>query len=270
MTKEEIDQLLSQAIKSFSEIDELVNGRKYIENDEELIKENQDLAAEAIGALNSVLDKYARREQYWGSSSKKVDIFRQALTIDSQYGCAILKDALAELKMVKSQLKYSEDIQQEKQQEVKTVITSNNNVFVVHGHNSEIKNTVALFLHRLGLDPIILHEQDDNGNTIIEKLLENSNVNFAIALLTPDDIYTINEKPQSRARQNVIFEFGYFMGKLGRKNVVALFENSETFEIPSDISGLIYIPYNIKEDTWKLRLAKELRRVFKIDLNKLK
>ncbi|MUP37826.1 nucleotide-binding protein [Labilibaculum sp. 44] len=172
--------------------------------------------------------------------------------------------------MVKSQINYIEEIKDDKSNDTKSKNDSNKRVFVVHGHNNEIKNTVALFIHRLGLEPIILHEQSDNGNTIIEKFLENSNVNFAISLLTPDDICTIRGKTYGRARQNVIFEFGYFMGKLGRKNVVALFEDSEAFEIPSDINGLIYIPYSSREDTWKLKLGKELKRVFKIDLNNIK
>jgi predicted nucleotide-binding protein len=265
--KVEILKFLSQAINSLSEIDDIVNGRKYVDNDEEKIKEFQDIAAEAIGVVNPILDKYARREKNWGSPSKKVDIFREALTIDSHFGCAILKDALAELKMVQSQIKYDKIEDETNKPKTKEF---NNKVFLVHGQNNEIKNTVALLLTRLGLEPIILHEQDNNGNTIIEKFIEYSNVDFAISLLTPDDICTINGKKYKRARQNVIFEFGFFMGKLGRKNVVALFEQSKSFEIPSDINGLVYIPYNVNEDTWKLKLAKELKRIFKIDLNKLK
>lgn len=257
------------AIDSFNEVNDLVQGNKFIDNTEKRIHELQDIAAEAIGVLNPLLDKYARREKYFGNPSRKVDIFREALTIDSQFGSAILKDALAELKMVQSQLKNLPDETIEKSISKKETKKSNR-VFIVHGQNNEIKNTVTLFLTRLGLEPIILHEQEDNGNTIMEKLIEFSDVDFAISLLTPDDKGTLNKKGTHRARQNVIFEFGYFMGKLGRKKVVALFEQSDLFEIPSDLSGLIYIPFNSNEETWKVRLAKELKRVFKIDMNKIK
>ncbi len=257
------------AIDSFTELYDLVQGNKFIDNPKKRINELQDTAAEAIGILNPILDKFARRECYFGTPSRKVDIFRESLTINSLVGCSILKDALAELKMLQSQLR---------NQTVETVemtisekdTKKTKRVFIVHGQNNEIKNTVTLYLTRLGLEPIILHEQEDNGNTIMEKFIEYSDVDFAISLLTPDDKGILNDKKTHRARQNIIFEFGYFMGKLGRKNIVALYEQSDLFEIPSDLSGLIYIPYNSNEDTWKLRLAKELKRVFKIDMNNIK
>lgn len=97
-----------------------------------------------------------------------------------------------------------------------------NKIFIVHGHNNQIKSEVARVLEKLNLDPIILHEQADNGMTIIEKFEQHSNdVNFAIILLTADDFGNVKteENTKPRARQNVIFEMGYFYAKLGRKNV---------------------------------------------------
>ena len=130
-------------------------------------------------------------------------------------------------------------------------------VFVVHGHDEKLKTQVARFLEKLELQPIILHEQPDRGQTIIEKFEKHSDVSFAVVLLTPDDIGgKPSEKPLSagwmgfgaekagdaplknRARQNVIFEFGYFIGKLGRANVCGLY--CEGVELPSDYSGVLY------------------------------
>lgn len=140
-----------------------------------------------------------------------------------------------------------------------------NEVFVIHGHDDGIKNTVARFLENLGLTATILHEQPDEGRTVIEKLEHYAN-GFAIALLTPDDVGGTDEhnlKP--RARQNVILEMGYFAGKLGRQRVRAL--RSECVEVPSDFSGVLYIALD-ESESWKMTLIRELKSAgFDIDAN---
>jgi len=146
----------------------------------------------------------------------------------------------------------------------------NTKIFIIHGHDEGTKEKVARFLMQMNLDPIILHEKPNEGKTIIEKFEKHSlDVGFAIALLTPDDVGNsrVNEKNLTyRARQNVILELGYFIGKLGRKRVCALL--GKDVEIPSDYSGILYIP--LEEETWKFNLAKELKNAgFKIDMNKV-
>jgi predicted nucleotide-binding protein len=120
------------------------------------------------------------------------------------------------------------------------------------------------------LTPIILHEQTNEGKTIIEKFEDYADVNFAIVLMTPDDLCCLvdNENVKSyRARQNVIFELGYFIGKLGRKNVAAIVKGE--VDIPTDISGVVYIGMD-NQDAWKMLLAKEIKAAgFNIDLNRL-
>jgi predicted nucleotide-binding protein len=139
-------------------------------------------------------------------------------------------------------------------------------VFIVHGQDDLLKNEVARFIEKLGLKAIILHEQASSGNTIIEKIEEHSNVGFGIVLYTPCDIGAKNEKKQNlqpRARQNVVFEHGYLIGKIGRRNVCALVKGD--IEKPNDISGVVYIPTS---EEWKLSLAKELRNSgYEIDMN---
>ncbi|HEX4951315.1 MAG TPA: nucleotide-binding protein, partial [Blastocatellia bacterium] len=144
-------------------------------------------------------------------------------------------------------------------------------VFIVHGHDDAAKLAVARFIEQLGLKPIILHEQANRGSTtVIEKLERHSNVPFAIVLLTPDDIGAQKSNSSNltpRARQNVILELGYFLGKLGRGRVCSLYK--EGVEIPSDIFGVLYMPLDPR-DGWKLPLAKELRVVWPdIDLNRI-
>ena len=146
----------------------------------------------------------------------------------------------------------------------------NSNVFIVHGHDEASKHDVARFLQRVKLNPIILHEQANEGKTIIEKFEHHSDVSYAIALLTPDDSAFSKKSAETvndRARQNVIFELGYFLGKLGRKNVCALIKSK--VEIPSDYQGIVYIDYDEK-NAWKFQIAKELRSAgFEIDMNDL-
>jgi predicted nucleotide-binding protein len=102
-------------------------------------------------------------------------------------------------------------------------------VFIVHGHASEAKESLARFLERVGLEPIILHEQPNSGRTIIEKFEVYADVGFAVVLLTPDDVGAPKDAPtelKPRARQNVIAELGYFYGKLSRHRVCALYKSS--------------------------------------------
>ena len=132
-------------------------------------------------------------------------------------------------------------------------------VFVVHGHDEGMKSSVARFLEKLDLHPIILHEQPNEGKTIIEKFEANADVAFAVVLISPDDEGNEKgkkDKLQSRARQNVILELGYFIGRLGRAHVCAL--QSGDIETPTDVLGVLYVPYDLNGG-WKIQLVKEIR-----------
>ena len=132
-----------------------------------------------------------------------------------------------------------------------------NKIFIVHGRDEGAKNAVENFLRCLDLDPIVLHRKANQGKTIIEKIEAHSDVGYAVVLLTPDDEGKLKgeEKLEDRARQNVIFELGYFIGKLGRKNVCGLCK--EDFKLPSDYDGVVYIPMD-KNDGWHKKLAMEI------------
>ena len=146
-----------------------------------------------------------------------------------------------------------------------------NSVFVVHGRDEGTKEAMARFLENLGLVAVVLHEQPNQGRTIIEKFEEYAQTGFAVVLLTPDDLGAPgndNNDLKPRARQNVIFEFGYFIAKLGRKRVCALVK--ENVEWPSDYDGVLHIKLD-DANGWKLELARELKGVgFEIDLNRAK
>lgn len=132
-------------------------------------------------------------------------------------------------------------------------------VFVVHGHDEGARETVARFLEKLGLEAIILQEKPDQGRTIIEKFEDTSDdIGFAVVLLTPDDLggSVKADTPDARARQNVIFELGYFAAKLGRGRVCLLRKGH--VEIPSDLYGVIYTDMD-PADGWKAKLVGELK-----------
>ena len=136
---------------------------------------------------------------------------------------------------------------------------SNDKVFVVHGRDIGTKNTVARFLENTGLQPVILAEKPAKGRTIIEKFEQYSRVRFAIVLLTADDVGSLkgdDNDPTPRPRQNVIFEFGFFVGRLGREGVCAL--TSGNVEIPSDYAGVEYIDFDESEG-WKRKVLREMK-----------
>lgn len=144
--------------------------------------------------------------------------------------------------------------------------TSHKKIFIVHGRDGELKHAVARLVEKQGLEAIILSEQANKGKTIIEKFEENSDVSGAICLFTADDLgrlkAVLDEKP--RARQNVVFEAGYFMGKLGRDRVVIIGENG--VEFPSDMQGIVYTG----KTNWEFDVLKELKGMgYEVDLNKL-
>ncbi|HEY4327986.1 MAG TPA: nucleotide-binding protein [Mucilaginibacter sp.] len=197
-----------------------------------------------------------------GGQTDELQEFREKL----QNKITNLRQLLAKTDLIKS-LVPAVDIS--KTTQISKLDNPNNDVFIVHGHNNEVKINVTRTLEKLGLNPIILHEQANAGKTIIEKFEEHSNVDFAIVILTDDDFGKArkDDSLNPRARQNVILELGYFIGKLGRNRVCPLY--SKGVELPSDLYGLLYLEIDNSE-YWKISLAKELKAAgYKIDVNKI-
>jgi predicted nucleotide-binding protein len=140
-------------------------------------------------------------------------------------------------------------------------------VFIVHGHDNAARESVARFIEKLKLNAIILLEQPSRGRTIIQKFRDHAELaGFAVVLLTPDDVVMAKGASglQDRARQNVIFELGFFLGLLGDGHVCAL---NAGVEIPSDFAGVIYEKLD-PAGAWKLALAKEMKAAgLDVDMN---
>jgi len=141
-----------------------------------------------------------------------------------------------------------------------------NEVFIVHGHDDQSKSELEILLKEMGLEPVVLHRQADQGMTIIEKFEKHSKVGYAFIILTPDEVaYLANQvdKPDDertkewRARPNVIFEFGYFVGNLGRPRVCCLYKGDVT--LPSDIEGLLYKKFKRSVEEVAYSITKELK-----------
>lgn len=145
---------------------------------------------------------------------------------------------------------------------------SRDRVFLIHGHNRELRETVARFIEKLGAAVILLDELPSAGRTIIEKFESYADVQYAVALMTADDLgstRTSDVQPRARARQNVVFELGFFTAKLGRSRLSVLYE--EGVEMPTDFSGILYIPLDAA-GAWRFKLVQELKRAgLRIDLN---
>jgi len=178
---------------------------------------------------------------------------------------ALLEQAQKSLKEDLADLPASEDVQTVVPPEYR--IAHSGRVFVVHGHDEGARESVARFLEKLGLEPIILHEQANRGRTVIEKIEGHRDVGFAVVLLTPDDQGCVKGgQLEPRARQNVLLELGYFLGYLGRDRVCALKRGQ--VEIPSDFAGVVWTSMN--DEGWKQSLCRELQDAgYEIDWNKV-
>ncbi|HEX2713545.1 MAG TPA: TIR domain-containing protein [Candidatus Acidoferrales bacterium] len=141
----------------------------------------------------------------------------------------------------------------------------NRKVFVVYGHDNPAKTQLEAMLRRWDLDPLILDQLPSEGQTVIEKLEKytRNDVSFAVVLATPDDEgYAVGKADEKRfrARQNVVLELGLLLGKLGRPRVAIFLKNQEKMERPSDIQGLIYLPFIDDVAEAKVQLAKEMEK----------
>jgi Predicted nucleotide-binding protein containing TIR-like domain len=266
VTQEEAEKRISERIEAGEEI-----GKKQIPSPE-VLKSVQDeffrwdsFNGELLERLFTT-DKFMAEYHFFGASfintfpsfTKDLEDFRTRLS-DKIHRLTSIKDRLPLIPVVPGVIAMKQQAQRQG--------SSNQTVFIVHGHDIAVRESVARFLERLGLEVVILHEQAGRGRTIIEKLEGHSDVEFAVILLTPDDVGAakadaMNLKP--RARQNVILELGYFVGKLGRERVCAL--HSEGVDLPSDFLGVQYVSL---KPGWEMELGRELSAVFNIDMNRV-
>lgn len=211
-----------------------------------------------IEGLPSLLKNHRSLDSFWGFIQPKFGTYAERRTYLSEQFTPIL-DAL---EFGESLIPASSSNSQHIPINIVTPIARNKRkVFIVHGRDNEAKQELARFVESLNLTAIILHEQASSGKTIIEKIEHYSNdADFALVLYTACDhgrgVHESKIPPKNRARQNVVFEHGYLMAKLGRKNVCALVRGD--IETPNDISGVVYVSLD-PLGAWKNDVVKELR-----------
>lgn len=266
--KESIDMVLKEGeLELRVKIKELINEAEYI------VKEELHTPEQGVIAIDYISGP--RYEKWMGD----VYIISQRELVEHP-----LHDNLGRLSQNRNQMKSSidkivgimksilaDEVFWNKINSKEEKVDMNNKVFIVHGHDEAAKNTVARVLEKVGFDPIILHEQANCGKTIIEKLAYYTDVAYAIILYTECDLGRAKEDDVAderyRARQNVVYEHGYLIGKIGREKVFALVKGD--VETPGDISGVVYTPMDAA-GAWKLDLARDMKAVgLSIDMNNL-
>jgi predicted nucleotide-binding protein len=254
-------RLLGEVVNSYKQRGAVFGGDRFNAWKNKFAKFLQEHLPSEVSGLNKKLTHYVFTtydnesdvDKFWREDGENMLSFIDSLIIDIEH----------------DEYDFSEN-------EIVTEIGSNassskdlSSVFIVHGHNGEAKEKTARFIEKLGFKAVILHEQVNRGKTIIEKIEKYSNVGFAIVLYTPDDLGNVKDSANSgellpRARQNVIFEHGYLIAKIGREHVVPLVVGS--VELPNDISGMVYI----SDSDWQVDIAKEMKASgYKIDFNDL-
>jgi predicted nucleotide-binding protein len=175
-------------------------------------------------------------------------------------GSPALNAVVSEGKNVTREILNEAEARRNGEESPRDVAVKSDRVFIVHGHDQRAVDQTEILIHRFGLTPIILRNEPNQGNTVIEKFEAHAKVGFAVILLTPDDVGCVAARApgdlQARARQNVIWEWGYLVGRLGRPNVICLYKTG--VELPSDLHGLVRI--NIEDDVRDK--AEEIRREF--------
>lgn len=217
--------------------------------------QNSDVAS----MLPSWIKQHRNLDSFWGFIKEKYGTYAERRTYISEQFTPLL-DLLEFGQSSAPVSQTTSNTPQVPPANTTTVARNKRKVFIVHGRDNEAKYEVSRFIEQLGLEAIILHEQANAGMTIIEKIEHYSNdADFALVLYTGCDhgrgVHESNVPPKNRARQNVVFEHGYLMAKLGRENVCSLVKGQ--IETPNDISGVVYVPLD-ENSGWKNSVAKEL------------
>lgn len=209
------------------------------------------LGREGVSSAHEIISFQFARDHYSSSQKTINDRGYQSLL----YHVEIVEEALLNENVI---------LQEDNTDSYNSEKHSHNKVFIVHGRDEFALLQTENMIRRLGFEPIVLKRKANQGLTLIEKFEKNSEVKYAIVLLTPDDVGSLNEEAtphlQFRARQNVIFEMGFFYGKLGRSKVCCLVKSGVEKPVPpSDIDGIAYIPYTYSIEEKELDIMRELQ-----------
>lgn len=229
-----------------------------------------------LEGLMSVYTDAGPAKELQGASYPSAYLIGEDVNEQLQRDYELVESAINTLDSLRERLEYLEgpDDASGLPAAAKTAPSGEEKIFLVHGHASDVKEAVTRFLEKTGEhEVVVLHEQPNEGRTLIEKFEDHAGASdHAVVLLTADDLGGAmpedGDDPalSPRGRQNVVFELGFFVGRLGRSRAVVLYQ--EDVEIPSDFSGVVYIP--LSDESWRYKLLQELRNAgLNFDLNKI-
>ncbi len=158
-------------------------------------------------------------------------------------------------------------------QSVKSSSVVRRRVLVVCGTDDKMKHAVTNALIKLQLVPVVMCEEPSQGRKIVERFQDYADVGFAVVLLSPDEsLYDKDESPTKRKlrpRQDVVFELGFLLGKLGKGNVLVFQRECANFESPADFEGIKVTAFDDR-NSWKLALIRELANSgYSVDANRI-
>ena len=243
--------------------DKQISNQKFHLKETELPRNTHDLLLEIVNSDNPV-DMLEKR--FNGLAFKDDEMLRAVLRelSDMKYiNIQWASDVPYIVTINNNARTYVAEYERDELQE-ETTMKNSSDVFIVHGHNEEALAKTENFVRKMGLNPIILRDQASGGKTIIEKIESYTDIDYGIVLYTSCDEM---KDGKFRARQNVVLEHGYLMGKLKRERVAALVKGN--VEIPGDIDGIVYIQMDDGKD-WERQLVKELQAAgYNADANKI-
>lgn len=269
ISREEAKSKLQERIKKGHEIEQnITNSSEIFDNVKNEYSKWNSFNVELLKRIFTT-EEFAKEYSFWGGAIKmsmgppSIEERRTNLYKDINQNIHKLDSIIERLELIPLNNTASTTTSSEK---LTQASTKSKKVFVVHGHDEIAKTNLEVFLREIGLEPVVLHRQADEGQTVIEKFEKHSDVGYAFILLTPDEVAYIksddskndNErKKEFRARPNVIFEFGYFVGKLGRSRVCCLYTGDVS--LPSDVSGMIYKKFTNSIEDVAYSIIKDLK-----------
>lgn len=262
--------------KALQVLDDLIEKTEKLEYNDSIIKDYIEVCYKSIvKEINlEVLNEYSQKisrirytPMIYTESTTKED-FKEWWIIGRNH----LKDLLIATKKIYEVFDHGTMNEDKDRNELNI---DNCKIFIAHGHDKYFMKDVELFLQKNQVETIILEDMPSEGKTIIEKLERHSNVKCTIILLSPEDKVQVGDKTVYRARQNVIWEFGFFAGYLSRAKVIAIKNDLNNanekvdIELPSNIHGVVWIQYVQDNPEWKIKLSKELKEIgYEIDPGK--
>jgi predicted nucleotide-binding protein len=265
--KSEFENYLKERVQIAKDLKEQnkasIENFKRVENDFEAWDSSNDEYLKQ--AFNKVENEYRSsysmsKKSFWLEFPKETIERREWLVLDKKLDKKInkLNSIIAKIEFMNIEVELK-DVEEAASKAVplRSKQIENKDVFIVHGHDDLALNEIQLYVRELSLNPIVLKNEAGSSETVIEKIEKLSSVMYAIVLYTPCDFGGNNKKAdekRNRARQNVVFENGFLIGRLGRKNVSHVIKGD--IEIPGDLNGIVYIKM---QNDWKIQLYRELK-----------